>query len=57
MNKHTYIYLIHIFIVAPLFIYTGHLGNKLSTGSNKGYKKYFNLNWNTCNPLPFVSFN
>jgi hypothetical protein len=40
MDK-TYIYLIHIFIVAPLFIYTGYLGDKLSTEKNEGYKKYF----------------
>ena len=40
MDK-TYIYLVHIFIVAPLFIYTGYLGDKLSTGTNEGYKKYF----------------
>ena len=37
----SYIYIIHIFIVAPLFIYTGYLGDKLSTGKNKDYKNYF----------------
>ena len=37
----SYIYIIHIFIVAPLFIYTGYLGDKLSTGKNEGYKKFF----------------
>lgn len=41
MMDKTYIYLIHIFIVAPLFIYTGHIGKKLSTGTNKGYENYF----------------
>jgi hypothetical protein len=37
----SYIYIIHIFIVAPLFIYTGYLGDKLATGKNEGYKNYF----------------
>jgi len=41
MIEHSYIYILHIFIVAPLFIYTGYLGDKLATGSNKGYKKFF----------------
>ena len=41
MIDKTYIYLIHIFIVDPLFIYTGHIGKKLSTGTNKGYENYF----------------
>ena len=41
MMNHSYIYLIHILLVAPLFIYTGYLGDKLSTGANEGYKKYF----------------
>jgi membrane protein DedA with SNARE-associated domain len=41
MIDRTYIYLIHILIVAPLFIYTGYLGDKLATGQNKEYKKFF----------------
>jgi len=41
MIDKTYIYLIHIFVVAPLFIYTGYLGDKLATGKNEGYKKFF----------------
>ena len=41
MIDKTYIYLIHILFVAPLFIYTGYLGDKLATGKNEGYKKFF----------------
>tara|TARA_B100000902_G_C27087565_1_gene802163 strand:+ start:729 stop:929 length:201 start_codon:yes stop_codon:yes gene_type:complete len=41
MVDRSYIYLIHIFIVAPLFIYSGYIGEKLSTGNNKEYKKLF----------------
>ena len=41
MIDRTYIYLIHILVVAPLFIYTGYLGDKLATGKNEGYKKFF----------------
>ena len=41
MMDHSYIYIIHIFVVAPLFIYTGYLGDKLATGKNEGYKKFF----------------
>lgn len=41
MIDRTYIYLIHILIVAPLFIYTGYIGDKLATGKNEGYKKFF----------------
>ena len=37
----SYIYIIHILFVAPLLIYTGYLGDKLSTGKNKGYEKFF----------------
>ena len=40
MDK-TYIYLVHIFFVAPLMIYTGYIGDKLSTEKNEGYKKFF----------------
>ena len=41
MIDKTYIYIIHILVVAPLFIYTGYLGDKLATGTNEGYKKFF----------------
>lgn len=37
----SYIYIFHILIVGPLFIYTGYLGDNLSTGKNKNYKNYF----------------
>ena len=41
MIDKTYIYIIHILVVAPLFIYTGYIGDKLATGTNEGYKKFF----------------
>ena len=41
MVDRSYIYIIHILLVAPLLIYSGYLGDKLSTGNNEGYKKFF----------------
>ena len=41
MIDKTYIYLVHILFVAPLMIYTGYIGDKLSTEKNEGYKKFF----------------
>ena len=41
--QRTYIYIIHIFLVAPLLIYSGYIGNKLSIEENEKYKKFFYL--------------
>ena len=42
MNYHNIIYLVHLFFVCPLLMYSGYIGRKLSINSNNmDFKKIF----------------